>query len=63
MAEPPLDMMYCPRCDRPYVGEGTPDTRALEKVKKHVSLKHPDHDPEWYETYPEGKGIFSGDKR
>lgn len=54
----PTDIMYCPRCDRPYVGEGTQETSALTKVKKHVSLQHTDHDPLWFETYPEGKGVY-----
>lgn len=40
--------MYCPRCDRLY--------ENLEKVKKHVAEQHPDHDPEWWETYPEAFG-------
>lgn len=62
MAEAPLDVMYCPRCDRMYIGEGTPETRALAKVKKHVAGQHPDHDPLWFETYPENKGVFTNDR-
>lgn len=42
--------MYCPRCDRPYEGNSNDD--VLEKVKLHVQGQHPDHDPEWFETYP-----------
>jgi hypothetical protein len=42
--------MYCPRCDRLYYAS-TP-AKLEEKVKKHVMEQHPDHDPEWYDTYP-----------
>lgn len=55
MVAPP-DIMFCPRCDRPYEGEGTKETSALEKVKHHVREQHHDHDPQWYETYPENLG-------
>jgi hypothetical protein len=55
MVAPP-DIMFCPRCDRPYEGEGTKETSALEKVKRHVREQHHDHDPQWYETYPENLG-------
>lgn len=58
MADVQTDVMFCPRCDRPYVGEGTKETSALEKVKRHVAGQHPDHDPQWFETYPEEKGVF-----
>lgn len=43
---------YCPRCDNPYTSNES-KAAALEKVKTHVAAQHPDHDPEWYETYPE----------
>lgn len=43
--------MYCPRCDRPYSGKNSDE--ALETVKKHVAEQHPDHDPDWADTYPE----------
>lgn len=51
-------VLYCPRCDRQYTEpvNGTNRTivylRLLEKLKQHVMLQHPDHDPEWYDTYP-----------
>ena len=43
--------MYCPRCDR--VKTGTTEDDVLEQVKKHVAENHQDHDPLWWETYPE----------
>lgn len=58
MADAEVDLMYCPRCDRQYIGEGTKETNALAKVKKHVREQHPDHDPDWDQTYPEEKGVF-----
>lgn len=39
---------YCPRCDRVY------DT--LQKCIEHVAGQHPDHDPEWWDTHPDGLG-------
>lgn len=45
------NQMFCPRCDRPYFGKTADE--ALENVKKHVAEQHPDHDPVWWETYPE----------
>jgi hypothetical protein len=42
--------MYCPRCDRIY--DGGSRSATLEIVKKHVAEQHPDHDPEWWDTYP-----------
>lgn len=37
--------MFCPRCDRRYTGK---DLEALElRVRNHVALQHPDHDPNW----------------
>lgn len=39
------EVAVCPRCDRKYYAE-TPE-KALELVKAHVILQHPDHDPEW----------------
>lgn len=44
--------MYCPRCDRPF-NSGTSQDATLELVKVHVAGQHPDHDPLWFETYPE----------
>lgn len=44
---------YCPRCNdkiESYVS--TEDAEDLTKT--HVSLAHPDYDPEWYITYPDG---------
>ena len=40
--------MYCPRCDRVKAN--------LETMKDHVAKAHPDHDPNWFETYPEPFG-------
>lgn len=42
-----LTTMYCPRCDRSYTEDTYNET--LEKVKKHVELQHPNHDPDWTE--------------
>lgn len=50
MADNQPAVMYCPRCDRQYTANT--DNEVLEKVKTHVSGQHPDHDPEWYDTYP-----------
>lgn len=47
--------MYCPRCDNPYTSTKSNDD-ALEKVKKHVEVQHPDHDANWTDTYPESYG-------
>lgn len=44
--------LYCPRCDREYPWDGTKYKFRLEKLIKHVALQHPDHDPEWFDTYP-----------
>lgn len=44
----PVGDLYCPRSchrDRKY--------STWEDLKKHVLLQHPDHDPFWFETYPE----------
>lgn len=49
-----LIKFICPRCDRPYYAPTADE--VLEKVKTHVSGQHPDHDPLWYETYPEAFG-------
>lgn len=47
--------IFCPRCDRAYrtVNEKRIDT--IERLKRHVSFQHPDHDPMWYDTYPNKK--------
>lgn len=47
--------LYCPRCDRKYPNDGSKYKDRLEKLKKHVSFQHPDHDPMWYDTYPHEK--------
>lgn len=45
--------MYCPRCDRAYTAEGKDSyMNVLKRVISHVAEQHPDHDPEWYDTYP-----------
>ena len=48
----PSHEMYCPRCDKKF-DSLVSDNATLELVKKHVAGQHPDHDPEWFETYPE----------
>lgn len=48
-------VMWCPRCDRPYDSQKS-EKDTLELVKKHVAEQHPDHDPNWHETYPENRG-------
>lgn len=46
--------IYCPRCDRPYLrNAGETHTELMNRVKDHVSQQHPDHDPEWFDTYPD----------
>lgn len=47
MPDIPMYEMYCPRCDRKYAGPGY--DKVLAMVKEHVSLQHPDHDPNWAE--------------
>lgn len=44
---------WCPRCDREYQEDTW--TKAFDKVKEHVKGQHPDHDPQWYDTYPEDR--------
>lgn len=44
--------MYCPRCDHKYDSLKNREA-TLEIVKDHVAKQHPDHDPEWWDTYPE----------
>jgi hypothetical protein len=44
----PTGGIYCPRCDR--------RKKNWDELKTHVALQHPDHDPLWYETYPEAFG-------
>lgn len=44
-------IVCCPRCDRKYGGKDK--NEVWNRVKKHVAEQHPDHDPEWFDTYPE----------
>lgn len=44
-----LKIIYCPRCDKGYTGPN--EETLLERVKKHVSEQHPDHDPMWWDTH------------
>lgn len=44
--------LYCPRCDRKYPDTGEKIHIRVENLKKHVREQHPDHDPEWFDTYP-----------
>lgn len=46
---------YCPRCDRKTESEISWDD-AEQIVKDHVKKAHPDHDPDWFDTYPEIHG-------
>lgn len=49
-----LSTIYCPRCQRPYnKGKGETYTDVMDRVKYHVSQQHPDHDPYWWDTYPD----------
>lgn len=49
-----VSTIYCPRCQRGYNRKkGESYTDILNRVKDHVSLQHPDHDPEWADTYPD----------
>lgn len=46
--------LFCPRCDRTYTAKpGDSYWRFLERLKTHVREQHPDHDPEWFDTFPE----------
>lgn len=45
--------LYCPRCDRKYDSKsGETYKRLMDRLIKHVSEQHPDHDPEWFDTFP-----------
>lgn len=44
--------LYCPRCDRAYTTKKETRIDTIERLKKHVALQHPDHDPNWFDTYP-----------
>ena len=37
-----MAIVFCPRCDRPYVGSTT--KAAEEKAKVHVDGQHPDYE-------------------
>lgn len=37
--------MFCPRCDRKYTGKNKEELEL--RVRNHVALQHPDHDPDW----------------
>lgn len=43
---------FCPRCDRAYERE-TKETAKIfmKRVVNHVSQQHPDHDPDWWDTF------------
>jgi len=43
-----MTTLYCPRCDRAY--KGTDPEAVLLRVRNHVALQHPDHDPDWWKT-------------
>jgi hypothetical protein len=44
---------YCPSCNDKIESLVSKDD-AEELTKEHVTLAHPDYDPEWYITYPDG---------
>lgn len=44
-----MPAMFCPRCDRVFTNRN--DKTLLERVKEHVELAHPDHDPDWWREY------------
>lgn len=46
-------VFFCPRCDRKYTSE-TSAQEVEDQVKTHVAGQHPNHDPNWFETYPDG---------
>lgn len=49
-----VSTVYCPRCQRGYNRKsGETYTDILNRVKDHVSLQHPDHDPDWADTFPD----------
>lgn len=48
MAEEVIYTVHCPRCDRAYSSSVSRQI-ALDICKEHVSLQHPDHDPNWAE--------------
>ena len=49
---PAKGQLYCPRCDRVFITQSEKRTDTIERLKKHVALQHPDHDPNWYDTHP-----------
>lgn len=47
-----VSVFFCPRCDRRYDRkDGESYTGLLNRVIFHVSQQHPDHDPEWWDTF------------
>jgi hypothetical protein len=46
-------VFYCPACNQK-IESLVSTLDAEELTKEHVSLAHPDFDPEWYITYPDG---------
>lgn len=53
MPEKSTSVLYCPRCDRKYQGEvGESYRKLMDRLIKHVRDQHPDHDPEWFDTFP-----------
>ena len=52
--KPKVTTIYCPRCQRGYNRKkGEAYTDILNRVKDHVALQHPDHDPDWADTHPD----------
>ncbi|QGJ90415.1 hypothetical protein HWC81_gp70 [Gordonia phage Crocheter] len=53
MPEQSTSVLYCPRCDRKYEGKvGESYRKLMDRLIKHVRDQHPDHDPEWFDTFP-----------
>ena len=56
--------IFCPRCDRKFSNKNDKETyaRVMKRVIIHVDDQHPDHDPYWYETYPEDEEKVKGER-
>lgn len=47
-------VIFCPRCDRKFKGkkDGELYGSIMDRLIQHVRIQHPDHDPEWFDTFP-----------
>ncbi|QXO14093.1 hypothetical protein SEA_ENDAVE_71 [Gordonia phage EndAve] len=53
MPDKSTSVLYCPRCDRKYESKvGESYRKLMDRLIKHVRDQHPDHDPEWFDTFP-----------